>query len=222
MDVQYFLKQRVGFIQQFYEISSAPYTERKRLIETEKEPFVPTYSEDHEPAFLDKWLEAEDSLQVLGRACVSMLSAVFKLYFKTWEHRTGIPVDSSLKADFDNGWFIGYKAYFARHFHICFDDSPARLAVLEEIILVRNRSQHPESITIDSSHYSNSDLKKITHPFFIDENYASLFSEAEDGEGAWLIAPQIQITKEKLFTALSEVVGFVEWLENVDVDNMLH
>ncbi|MDP1947751.1 MAG: hypothetical protein Q8L77_09650 [Nitrospirota bacterium] len=220
MNVRYFLKQRVEFIRQFYVTSSAAYIERKRLIEAEKEPFVPPYTEDSEPAFLDEWLEAEESLQVLGRTCISMLAAIFHLYFKTWERQIEIPVDASLKADFKNGWLNGYKAYFARHFRIRLEDSPTSLEVLEEIILARNRIQHPESITRDSSHYSDSDLKKLSHPFFIDENDASLFSETEAGERAWLMAPPIRVTAEKLFTALSEVESFAEWLENVDVEHL--
>lgn len=218
MDVRYFLKQRVEFIRQFYATSSTAYIERKRLIESGEEPFVPPYSEDPEPPFLEEWLEDEESLQVLGRTCISMLAAIFHLYFKTWERQIGIPVDVSLKADFKNGWLNGYRAYFARHLRIRFEDSPARLAVLEEIVLVRNRDQHPESITMDSSHYSDSDLEKLSHPFFIDENDASLFSETEEGERAWLMAPQIRVTAEKLFAALSEVESFAEWLENIEAE----
>jgi len=218
VDVRYFLNRRVNFIRQFYEISSASFIERKRQIEAEEEPYVPPYSEDPEPAFLEEWLEAEESLQVVGRTCISMLAAVFHLYFKTWERQIGIPVDASLKADFKNGWFNGYKAYFARHFHIRFEDSPARLEVLEEIVLVRNRAQHPESITMDSSHYSESDLEKLPHPFFIDENDASLFSKTEERERAWLMAPPIRVTAEKLLAALSEVESFAEWLENVEAE----
>lgn len=219
MDVQYFLNRRVDFIRQFYEMSAAPFIERKRQIEAEEEPFVPPYSEDPEPPFLAEWLEAEESLQVLGRTCISMLAAVFHLYFKTWERQIGIPVDASLKGDFKNGWFNGYKAYFERHFKIRFADSPAQIGVLEEIVLVRNRAQHPESITMDSSHYSESDLKKLSHPFFIDENDASLFSEIEEGERAWLMLPSIRVTAEKLLTALSEVIRFAEWLEAVEVEH---
>lgn len=36
---------------------------------------------------------------------------------------------------------------------------PSKLGVLQEIVLVRNRDNHPESIETDSSHYSESDLK---------------------------------------------------------------
>lgn len=218
MNVRYFLSRRLDFIRQFYKMSSAPFIERKRLIEAEEEPFIPPCSEDPEPAFLEEWLEAEESLQVLGRTCISMLAAVFHLYFKTWERQIGIPVNASFKGDFKNGWFNGYKAYFSRHFRVRFEEGPFRLGVLEEIVLVRNRDQHPESITMDSAHFSENDLEKLPHPFFIDENDPSLFSEIEEGERAWLMAPPIRVTAEKLFAALSEVESFAEWLENVDVE----
>lgn len=73
MDVQYFLSRRIDFIRQYYATASAPYVERKRKIEAEEEPFVPPYSEDGEPAFLKEWLEADESLHVLGYSCISML-----------------------------------------------------------------------------------------------------------------------------------------------------
>lgn len=164
MDVEYFLKRRVEFIRQFYLIASTAYIERKRLIESGEEPFVPPYSEDPEPAFLDEWMEAEESLQVLARTCISMLAAIFRLYFKAWEFRVRIPVDDSFKSDFKDGWLNGYKAYFARKLRIQFENSPINLPVLEEIILVRNRTQHPEFITMDTLYYSDSDLKKIAAP----------------------------------------------------------
>jgi len=219
VNVRYFLKQRVDFIRQLYVTSSAAYIERKRLIEAEVEPFIAPYSEDPEPPFLDEWLEAEESLQVLRRTCISMLAAVFHLYFKAWERQVEIPVDDMLKkTEFKNGWLNGYKAYFAIHFQIRFEDSPVDLAILEEIVLARNRIQHPESITTDSTYYSNSDLNKLPHPFFIDGNDDSFFGDIEASERAWLMAPPIRVTSEKLFTALSEVEKFAEWMATVEVE----
>ncbi|MFO1275740.1 MAG: hypothetical protein U1F21_06910 [Sphaerotilus natans] len=214
MDSYYFLNRKLRFIQQFYEISSAPFIERKRQIEAEEPPYIPSYSEDTEPAFFEEWMAADAALQVIGHTCISMLAATFHLYFKSWEHRTRIPID---KSDFSNGWLNGYKAYFARNFRINFDDSPSKLRVLEEIALARNRIQHPDSITTDSSHYSESDLSKLPHPLFVDENDASLLSESEHGIHAWLMAPRIIVTAEKMSTALSEVETFAEWLESTKI-----
>lgn len=218
LDVLYFLNRRVNFIRQFYEMSSAPFVERKRQIKAGEEPWIPPYSEEPEPAFLKEWQEADESLQVVGRTCISMLSAAFHLYFKAWEREIGIPVDGSLKAVFKKkGWFNGYKAYFLHHCGIDFEDSPSELAILEEIVLVRNRDQHPESIMMDSSYYLTSDLEKLPHPFFISERDASLFSVAEANERFWLMPPLIRIAPEKFFAALSEVERFAAWLESIAV-----
>jgi hypothetical protein len=219
MDIQFFLFQRLGFIEQFYKNSAASFVERKRRIEAEEEPFVPPYSEDDEPPFLVEWIEADESLNVLGRSCISMLAASFHLYLKTWEHQIGIPIDESLKLCFKkNGWFHGYKAYFAERLGVRFEDSQCDLSLLEELVLARNRVQHPESITNHSTHYSDSDLKKLPRPFFVDEKEFDLFADVDEGARSWLTPPTVHVTAEKLLSALSEVARFSKWLEDLDFD----
>ena len=83
MDVLYFLNKRTSFIRQFYERASAPFDERIRLIEAGEEPFVPPYSEDGEPPFLEEWIEADESRDTLRHACISMLSVALHLFFQT-------------------------------------------------------------------------------------------------------------------------------------------
>ena len=219
MDIQFFLFQRLEFIEQFYKNSAAPFVERKRKIEAEEEPFVPPYSEDGEPPFLAEWIEADESLNVLGRSCISMLAALFHLYLKTWERQIGIPIDESLKSCFKkNGWFHGYKAYFAERLGVRFEDSPCDLSLLEEFVLARNRVQHPESITTHSTHYSDSDLKKLPRPFFVDEKEFDLFADVDEGVRSWLMPPTVHVTAEKLLSALSEVARFSKWLEDLGFD----
>jgi hypothetical protein len=220
MDVRFFLVRRLAFIEQLYTNSAAPFIERKRKIEVEEEPFVPPYSEDGgEPAFLSEWLDADESLKVLGCSCISMLAGAFHLYFKTWERQIGIPVDASLKPTFKKaGWFNGYKAYFARNLSISFEDSSCDLALLEELVLARNRAQHPDSLASHSSHYSDDDLKKIRRPFFVDDRERELLIDAEEVEPNWLLPPTIHITPERMLAALSEVARFANWLERVEFE----
>jgi hypothetical protein len=80
MDVGYFLRDRIAFIRQFFDGASLSFAEKKRKIEAGEDPFVPPYSEDGEPAFLDEWIEADESLQVLGYSCISMLAAALHLW----------------------------------------------------------------------------------------------------------------------------------------------
>ena len=213
MDIRYFLERRLSFIKQLYTYSAEPFMERKRMIETKEEPYIPPYSEDGEPAFLKEWLEAEESLQVLGHASVSMLSASFHLYFKAWERQFRVPAGGKYKSDFKRGWFNGYRVYFLVEFNVRFEESQCDLDLFEELALARNRVQHPESITSQSTHYSEDDIKKIPSPFFIDIRDFDLFSEQEAGERIWLMPPAIHVTPAKFFSAVSEVSNFAKWFE---------
>jgi hypothetical protein len=213
LDVRHFLERRLSFVSQLYTNSAVSFVERKRMIEAEEEPFVPPYSEDGEPPFLVEWLEAEESLQVLGHACVSMLAASFHLYLKATERQLRVPAGGKYKADFKRGWFNGYKAYFLGEFNVVFEDSQCNISLLEELVLARNRVQHPESITSRSTHYSKDDLKKVHSPYFIDGRDIELFSAQEEGERNWLMPPAIHVTPEKFLSAVSEVGRFTEWLE---------
>ena len=213
MDLRFFLAQRVSFIRWFYEMSSVPFVERKRQISAADEPFIPPLGDTSEPPFLAEWIDAEESLQLLGRLCLSTLTSVFHLYLKTTVGRVGVTLDASDNAAFKNGWFAGYQAYFARRHCIQFADSPCGLRLFEEIVLARNRTQHPDSITNCRAHYSISDLEKLCTPTLIQENFASTFCDWNEEEHIWFAAPPIDVTKEKLFAALLEVERFAGWVE---------
>ena len=147
MDVHFFLTDRLAFIRQFYENASRPFFEQQRKIEDGEAPFIPIYSEDDEPPYLNEWVEASESLQVLGYSCLSMLAAALHLYLETWTKQL-VPVGGAFKKEFKKGWFNGYRAYFSVRLNIQFDQAPADLTLLEEVILARNRFQH--AVTVHS------------------------------------------------------------------------
>ena len=89
MDVLYFLRERTRFIRLVFDNATAPFSSIVQKIENEETPFEPPYREDGEPPFLAEWMEAEEGLQVVGRMCISMLSATLQLYFKTWKTNLG-------------------------------------------------------------------------------------------------------------------------------------
>jgi hypothetical protein len=214
VDIRYFLERRLAFIEQYYAAAAAPFIERKQKIKLGEEPFVPPYSEDGEPPYLDEWIEADESLQILGQTCISMLSASFHLYFTTWQRHLGVPVAPALRPVFKKrGWLNGYKSYFLTNFKIDFEKSGCNLQLLEELVLARNRVQHPESITSRSTSYSDDDLQKLPRPFFVSEREVELMVDADDGERRWLIPPTVTVTDEKLQAAITEVRNFCEWLE---------
>src|SRR5205823_2525400 len=127
MDVLYFLKERTRFIRQFYELAAGPFLERKRKIEDGEEPFEPPYVDEYssgEPAYLEEWMEADESLHVLAYACISMLAAALQLYFTTWERQFRKAARDLFKTEFKDGWLAGYKSYFAEYVGISFESCP--------------------------------------------------------------------------------------------------
>lgn len=76
MDVAWFFRERTRFIRFTYERAAKPFIEMKQQMEGGFPPFDdPPYSEDPEPPFMAEWSDAETAIVVLGRSCVSMLSA---------------------------------------------------------------------------------------------------------------------------------------------------
>ena len=153
MDVIFFLKDRTAFIHQLYSTTSAPYIERMQKIEDEEEPFVSQYfgGEDcGDPAFLDEFIEATNSLDTLRLMYISMLASVLQAYLKTWIKLSRIPFDKNTKLyntiPGRKGWFWGYSNHFKHHFMIDFENAPIDLKIIEEIILARNNIEHQPSI----------------------------------------------------------------------------
>lgn len=223
MDIYFFFDERIKFVRQLYQTASALYVERKRKIEAEEEPFVPPCSEDGEPPFLEEWIEAEDSLHVLAYSCISMLAAALHLYIETWIWQSRTPVKESLKKTVfkKRGWFAGYKAHFSETFGIDFESAPANLSLLEEVVLARNRIEHPESIIGHRPQYTDMDLKKLQRPFFINEHEAAIFEKADRNEREWFFPPILHITEEQLLAAISEVERFAEWFE-VEIESRVY
>lgn len=212
MDVHRFFSRRIAFIRQFYENASAPFVERKRRIEAGEGPFEPPYSDDGEPPFIAEWSEADDSLHVLGYASVSMLAAALHLYFRTWEQQCRVKAAEQFKAEFKRGWVSGYRAYCKEILGIDFNDGPCDLKLIEEVVLARNRAQHPDSLVMTLPTYTDSDLKKLPSALFIDlrrEVYQSL-----DGiEKEWLMPHTLHVSQEKLIKVINEVERFADWLD---------
>lgn len=216
MDVRYFLDRRIAFIRQFYATASEPYVERKRKIEAHEEPFVPPYSEDGEPPFLDEWLEADESLHVLAYSCISMLAAALHLYLESWVKQSRVVVEESLKKSVfkKSGWFSGYDAHFTKHFNIAFKTGPCDLKMLNEVVLVRNRIEHPPSITNQKTQYSASDLKLLRHPFFVDKIEIALLGYSDEEEVSRFMLPTVLITEVQLIAAVAEVERFSAWFDS--------
>lgn len=216
MDIQYFALSRVDFILKFYEKALFPFVETKRLIEEQKPPYEPEYSESDEPPFFSEWLDADQSIDILGIQCTSLLCSTLKLFleeslkgvFRRNAHKITkvIKTEGAYNSAFKKGWLNGYRELFEKEFNLDWQASEVNLIFLEELIFIRNRGQHPEHITMMSNSYSESDLKKISSPFFIDDAHGNkvLYD---------FLPPTIKPKPEKMKSAFEESTKLINWLE---------
>ena len=118
-----------------------------------------------------EWIDAWEAQEVLGRTCVSMLSTSLRLYFEMWERELGIRgVSRGRKRRFKGGFLNHYKTYFEKILRLSWVDCPANLELIEQLILARNREQHPEEIFTMSVRYSKKDLEKTSAAVFHELN----------------------------------------------------
>lgn len=214
MDILYFLKERTRLIRQYYEQAAQPFNDIIRKIEAEEEPFIPPYSEDPEPEFLTEWIEANELLEVTGRCCLSMLSASLQLYLNTWDRMLGLQCKTQFKADFKrDGLVSGYRQCLADRVGLDWNACPANLAIIEQVVLARNRDQHPDSITTLRVTHADHDRARHPHPFFINDGEAELYDVGNDS-GLWM-SPSLHVPRDKLMAAIANVETLCEWLEEI-------
>lgn len=213
MDVAWFLNRRLDFIRQLYASSSVPFVDRRTKIENGEEPFVPPYSEDGEPPFLLEWQEASDSIDVLGHACLCMLSSALQAYLHTRHklHCRDLTEDERRRV-FRRGWVRGYNRIFTQGFGISFRDGPVPIAVLEDIVLTRNSIQHDVEITSIKAKHADRKLG-AARSFFLDDREAELLDRMDPNARTWLTPPSVHVDQAKLEASIDTVARFVAWLD---------
>ena len=188
MDVLFFFKKRARFIKYFYETAEMPFRETIRKIEEEEPPFDnPPCNEDAEPPYLVEWSESNEALEVLGRTCLAMLSASLQLYFKTWVSNLGIRwEEDERKSAFKRGFLQGYQTCFEEVLGLSWEHCPADLTLIEQVILARNRDQHPDRITTIRVAYTKADLAQYPVPFFMSEFDRKVHGNPEMKSISWM------------------------------------
>lgn len=212
MDVNYFLHERAEFIRHLYDTATAPMVETKRRIDGKESPFDnPPCSENGEPPYLDEWLQADAQIEVIGRTGVSMLSEALRQFFVNWERRALVGDRPCLKAcrkAFDDGFLAGYRACFADAFGLDWTACPADLAVVEQVVLARNRAQHAD-LVLDHIAHDDTTRSKFPRPFFMRPDEPTF----DDGDPNSFMFPTLHINRETLFHAIAEVERLCSWLQ---------
>ena len=132
MDLAFFLRERTALIRHFFDTASAPFIETKRQIEAGEPPFHdPPWDDSGEPAFMKEWARADVELELLGRACITMLSESIKHYFKGWERYA--PLTPAAKKTMTRGFVRAYVNHYSAALGI--QGCPADLDVIEQVVL---------------------------------------------------------------------------------------
>lgn len=92
------------------------------------------------------------------------------------------------------------------------DSCPANLQLIGQIVLARNRDQHPEDIWSLGVNHSEKDRERYPSPFFIEQGERNLLNDAS--EDAISMSARLHVSAEKLEQAIREVEALAVWLED--------
>jgi hypothetical protein len=214
MDAVYFLKKRTDFIRFYYDTSAKPFAEVRRCIKEKLPPYDnPPSNEDPEPPYLKEWIDTATAEQILGLACVSLLSDSLKLYFQTLQRRViGFAFEDERTA-FKRGIVAAYVGALGDILETDWSDCPADFAVIEQIVLARNRGQHGGDLTTFDIAHDGKMLEKFPQPFFARADERENWS-LEDGSLSSFLMPSIKVTRDNLFAALDHVERLAEWIDS--------
>jgi len=213
MDATYFLKSRTAFIRAFYGTGAQSFDSVKRRIEDGHPPFDnPPYSEDPEPAYLEEWMDAEASVEVLGLASISMLSDSLKLYLNTLAERVIGFSFKNPKVAFRYGFLPAYFDALGEILATDWSDCPVDRALIEQIVLVRNRGQHGGDLTSFTVTHDRSMMEKHPRPFFVSDGELSMLT-SEDGSLGSLLLPTVRVSAAGLERAIQEVDALADWID---------
>lgn len=195
MDFRYFVSNKLGFIQRHYSIATQPFLTRKQQIEDGEPPFDSDPNaepESDEPPFLKEWIEADESINIVGYTCLCMVQSVLLEYLREKFSERGYRLPPG-----NGGILVRYRDFFLDELGIDWSAGPVPFEVLEDVSLARNSIQHE---TTTASRYA-SQTKDYSHRF-----PCSLFGDP------WGLK-RVMVTQEGLTAAISAVKEFCDFLD---------
>jgi hypothetical protein len=196
VDLMWFLRDKLGFIQRLYDSASKPFISKMRRIDDHEPPFD-AYDcldkESDEPPFLTEWIEASEANDILGNVCVCLVQTAMKQFFEAFFQETGRKPPTGR-----GSWFERYRAFFLNEYGIDWSKGPVKLEVLEDLSLARNDIQHGGTLMTKTT---------IQNPDYARRFPNSLFTEM------FVIRPKIAVNRDSLMAAIQAVEEFCSYLE---------
>ncbi len=223
MDLSYFMRERTALIRLFHEKSRVPFDQMQRDIEEGLPPWEPPpFNPDRdspEPPFVDEFMQAEHVKELVGLFAVSLLADTLKGYFEELERDLGIEFkdDKARRAHFRVGWVEAYRQIIEHVMGDAYSTCTVRFDLIEQVVLARNDFAHNTDFVIFQAKHNKQTLLKHRNPFFVGPDHRALTDEdALDMEETppWWGGPKIEISEEKLMTAIAEVEGLADWVQS--------
>jgi len=201
---------RLSFIQRFYDRAAEPFESMKLKIERGEEPYEPTVApEDYDgPEYLPQWIEADDSLRVLGHCALGLVEKALHDYMREFVSREGGAGAKKRNVS----WFDHYCRFIEEKTRFSWAGSPVGRSSIEQINLCRNDGVHDEAIHGTWVRQSEHHFRKHPISRFADGiDLATLVSE-ERGSPEFPLT--LNVTRGALGDAIKDVLGFCTFLES--------
>lgn len=221
MDILWFLKQRLDFIDRLYDDSTASFCEKMRKIEIGEQPYVdqrhPEYDDVSEPAFLEEWQDANEAVEVIGYWCLNMVQASLKAFLEEYVndmanyHRPLSAAKAELAKTKAASWFERYRLFFLNYFHIDWQRGPVNIEDLEHMNLTRDDLTHNVKVTTHAVYQTKKHAERYPKGLFTDEVWTTL------GMGG-----KIKVGRDQLTQALGLLDAFAGWLDNIRINYIAH
>ncbi len=207
------LRERTRFIRFYYEEAAKPFAAIKTAIEDGLPPFDNSpYSEDSEPAYLSEWQNANNGQSIVGQSCVALLADSLKLYLNDlMAQEIGLEFTKDEKRDLKARGYIPVFVDILKEI-IGEDNAGIDFGIIEQVVLVRNRSQHGTEIYTFTLRHDPNTLKKYPKPFFADEEDYIIWLDQGSTTDSWF-TPDVEITREKLFQAVDQIDALSNWVD---------
>jgi hypothetical protein len=221
MDILWFLKRRLEFIDHLYGETTASSRDKMRKMEEGETPYEdhrdPEYADVSEPAFLEEWQEANEVVEVIGYWSLNMIQASLKAFLEEYVNDMAryyspfAEAKSELAKTKASNWFDRYRLFFLNCFHIDWERGPVKIQDLEQINLTRDDLIHNVDVTTHAIYQSKKHAQRYPKSRFTDEVWATIG-----------LTGKITIGRDEITQALSLVDGFCSWLDEIRMHYSAH
>jgi len=221
MDILWFLKQRLQFIDRLYDDTTAPFRDKMHKIEKGEPPYKderdPERDDVSEPAFLEEWQGANEAIEVVGYWCLNMIQGSLKAFLEEYVddmanyYRPLSKAKEELARTKAPSWFERYRLLFLNFLHIDWERGPVSIKDLEQINLTRDDLIHNVNVTTHAVYQSEKHAIRYPKGLFTDDVWATLG-----------LAGKIKVGRDQLTHALGLLEAFCSWLEEIRVNYIAH